>query len=64
MGKFETGTKRSDAMRGHDAEPALEDMLNDPMTLALMASDGVAVDEVKDLLVDARRRYGATASRP
>jgi len=49
-------------MRGHDAEPALDDMLNDPMTLALMASDGVAADEVKDLLVDARRRYGDTTS--
>jgi hypothetical protein len=42
-------------------EPALEDMLSDPMTKALMASDGVEAEEVKSLLVEARIRNSRSA---
>jgi hypothetical protein len=58
------GTKGSEIMRGSDREPALDDMLTDPMTQALMASDGVDAEKVKDLLAAARRRYSAPASGP
>ena len=51
-------------MQNHDCEPALDEMLTDPMTQALMASDGVNAEKVKDLLAAARRRYGASASGP
>ncbi|MGH6988496.1 MAG: hypothetical protein ACREE3_01270 [Stellaceae bacterium] len=45
-------------------EPALEEMLSDPMTKALMASDGVDAEEVKNLLVKARdRRSGSTSNK-
>lgn len=49
-------------MRGNEREPALDDMLTDPVTQAVMASDGVAAEEVKSLLADARRRYRGVAS--
>jgi len=47
------------------SEPALDDMLSDPMTQALMASDGVEAKEIKTLLVEARARSGraTTADR-
>ena len=45
-----------------DREPALDDMLTDPMTQAMMASDGVAADEVKHLLAEACQRYDAARS--
>lgn len=48
-------------MRGNEREPALDDMLTDPVTQAIMASDGVAAEDVKDLLTAALRRYGAAA---
>lgn len=44
-------------MGGSGYEPGLDDMLNDPVTQAVMASDGVAPDEIKSLLLEARRRY-------
>jgi hypothetical protein len=44
-------------MGGSEREPGLDDMLTDPVTQAVMASDGVAPEEVKNLLLDARRRY-------
>lgn len=53
--------QRSEAMRGHQREPALDDMLADPMTQALMASDGATAEDVRNLLADARRRYRAAA---
>jgi len=46
-------------MSERDLEPSLGDLLTDPATVALMASDGVAADEVRNLLAEARRRYGA-----
>lgn len=49
-------------MRGNEREPALDDMLADPVTLAVMASDGVVAEEIKNLLVDARRRYRGAAA--
>lgn len=48
-------------MSGSEREPALDDMLTDPTTVALMASDGVAAEDVRNLLADARRRYGGAA---
>lgn len=44
-------------MGGGGHEPELDDMLSDPVTQAVMASDGVVAEEVKNLLLDARRRY-------
>lgn len=49
-------------MRGYEREPALDDMLTDPVTQALMASDGATAEDVKNLLADARRRYRAAGS--
>jgi hypothetical protein len=54
--------KRSETMDRTDREPALDDMLTDPMTQAMMASDGVAADEVKHLLAEACQRYDAARS--
>jgi hypothetical protein len=50
-------TERSFDMGGSGREPGLDDMLSDPVTRAVMASDGVAPEEVKNLLLNARRRY-------
>lgn len=50
-------------MRGKACEPALDEILTDPVTQAVMASDGVAAEDVKTLLEDARRRYGDAPSR-
>jgi hypothetical protein len=67
MATTDADTKRSQAMRDDRREPALDDMLTDPVTRAVMASDGVAAEDVKDLLAAAWRRYGGagagTASR-
>jgi hypothetical protein len=54
---------RSDAMKGKEREPALDEILTDPVTQAVMASDGVAAKDIKTLLEDARRRYGSEPSR-
>jgi hypothetical protein len=62
MDRIAAGTKGRETMRGSECEPALDDMLTDPMTQALMASDGVDAEKVKDLLAAARRRYGASPS--
>ena len=60
--------ERSFDMGGSGYEPGLDDMLSDPVTRAVMASDGVAPQEIKNLLLDARRRYllrgTVTASKP
>jgi hypothetical protein len=58
-----TRPAKDQAMRGYDCEPQLEDMLSDPMMLALMESDGVEADEIKNLLTEARERYQAPTSR-
>jgi hypothetical protein len=42
-------------------EPALDDMLNDPLTRALMASDGVEAREIRILLAEVRDRYAAAS---
>jgi hypothetical protein len=54
---------RSEAMQGKEREPALDDILTDPVTRAVMASDGVVAEDVKTLLADARRRYDREPSR-
>jgi hypothetical protein len=64
MDRMAAGTNGSETMRGNEREPALDDMLTDPMTQALMASDGVDAEKVKDLLAAARRRYASSALRP
>jgi hypothetical protein len=63
MTRMEPDTNRSDAMGGYEREPALDDMLTDPVTRALMASDGATAEEVKNLLAAARQRYRAATSR-
>jgi len=52
-----TKTDKGQAMRGHETEPQLDDMLSDPMIEALMESDGIDADEIKTLLIEARERY-------
>jgi hypothetical protein len=49
--------ERSFDMGGSGREPGLDDMLSDPVTQAVMASDGVGPEEIKNLLSGARRRY-------
>jgi hypothetical protein len=43
-------------------EPRLDEMFQDPMTQALMQSDGIDEQEVKNLLREARDRYAPQAS--
>jgi hypothetical protein len=53
---------KDDAMRGPEEEPALDELLSDPMTKALMASDGVEPRRIKELLIEAQGRYQAAPS--
>jgi len=45
-------------------EPPLSQMLEDPVTQALMASDGVDRDALRTLLREAQRRIAETESVP
>ena len=45
-------------------EPPLSQMLEDPLTQALMASDGVDPRDLRELLTAARRRIAAAAPAP
>lgn len=50
---------------GHfHCEPPLSQMLEDPMTRAIMASDGVDPRELRDLLSEARQRIAEAEPRP
>lgn len=49
------GRKSASAYLGN-GEPALADVMADPMILRLMARDGVAVDSLKSLIEDVRAR--------
>jgi hypothetical protein len=50
---------------GHfHCEPPLSQMLEDPMTRAIMASDGVDPRELRDLLREARQRIAEADPRP
>jgi len=60
MGK--TRAAKGEAMCGPEAEPALDELLSDPMTQALMDSDGVEPRRIKELLLEARGRYAAAPS--
>jgi hypothetical protein len=53
----------ANAVREKGIEPALDDMLGDPMTQALMASDGVAAEQVLSLLAEARERSLRTSEK-
>ncbi len=44
-------------------EPPLSEMLTDPMTLALMQSDGVDEGELRRLLVEAKERLAKAETR-
>src|SRR5260370_25676297 len=44
------------------AEPSLTDLLRDPMIRAVMASDGVSVGELRELLGEVARRAGAVVA--
>ncbi len=44
------------------AEPSLADLLRNPMIRAVMASDGVSVGELRELLGEAARRAGAAVA--
>jgi len=49
-------------MREIGCEPRLEEMLKDPMTQALMQSDGIDERDLKNLLREARDRYASERS--
>jgi hypothetical protein len=46
------------ARRG--TEPAIEEMLSDPVVLAMMTRDGVTVREVRSMIASLRRRLAVT----
>ncbi len=45
-------------------EPAIADLLRDPVVEAVMASDGVTAEEVRHLLVEARERLRTEPGKP
>ena len=44
-------------------EPDLDEALRDPIVLALMASDGVSLEDMRQLMEAARRRLRADVKR-
>lgn len=46
---------RQESYSGAGVEPCLEDLLNDPLTLTLMARDGVNSVSLRELLQSTRR---------
>jgi hypothetical protein len=46
---------RQECYSGAGIEPGLEDLLNDPLTLTLMARDGVNSGSLRELLQSTRR---------
>lgn len=53
-------------MRGRDlplhAEPALRELLDDPVMQAVMRRDHVAPNDILDLVLDMRERLGAAVA--
>ena len=49
--------------RWHD-EPALDELLNDPILHLLLARDGISADELRLLIDRTRQRLGLAATRP
>ncbi|MEO0036547.1 MAG: hypothetical protein RLZZ501_2570 [Pseudomonadota bacterium] len=49
------GPRRAGAYAGN-AEPPLDELVNDPMVRGLMARDGVALDSLCGLIAEVRRR--------
>jgi hypothetical protein len=46
---------------GLDDEPTLEELLDDPVTQAIMAYDGVSRDEISDIFVLVRTAFATAA---
>ena len=46
---------------GLDDEPSLEELLDDPVTQAIMAYDGVSRDEISDIFVLVRTAFANAA---
>jgi hypothetical protein len=46
---------------GLDDEPSLEELLDDPVTQAIMAYDGVSRDEISDIFVLVRSAFANAA---
>jgi hypothetical protein len=53
------GEEEGSSMACFDREPPLSQMLDDPLTRALMASDGVDPRELHEVLNQARQRIAA-----
>jgi hypothetical protein len=54
-----TASERRDF--GLDDEPTLEELLDDPVTQAIMAYDGVSRDEISDIFVLVRNSFANAA---
>ena len=52
----------ADETRHRSAEPPLAELLEDPITHTLMRHDGVTMDELLQVIDDARRRLGVPAA--
>jgi len=50
--------------RCQDSEPALEDLLEDPVLHAILRKDRVSRDELMAVIAGARRRLGLCESSP
>jgi hypothetical protein len=46
-------------MNGHPDEPSVQELLNDPIALLLMAPDGLEPDIVRACIADVRRKPAA-----
>jgi hypothetical protein len=53
-----TGSRRD---FGLDDEPTLEELLDDPVTQAIMAYDGISRDEISDIFVLVRTAFASAA---
>jgi hypothetical protein len=47
-----------------DDEPRLDDVLDDPVIQAVMTRDGVERDDIVDLAVAVREKFGARLKNP
>ena len=53
--------RRNPRVRADDPEPSIAELLDDPVLQILMKRDGVARDELLDIIDTARLRLGAVA---
>jgi hypothetical protein len=54
---------RNAKVKANDPEPSIHDLLGDPVLQILMARDGVARDELLDIVDAARTRLGLDDAR-